>query len=360
MVKRILSIDGGGVRGIAICQFLCDLDAYLIENGTTLFDYFDMFAGTSTGALIISAIVYKKMSGSDLINKLYTHENAKTIMNGSDLKKKIHMLEQKPRYDGKGKKQILEKYLENITLQQSNGKDVLITAFKVGDENGNEKGPHIFRSWENGPNDPIFNIADVCNVTSSAPVYFPSVKINEIKKKDDNSIINNPKFIQGIDGGAFANNPTDCAYADAIKLYGSQEDIRIMSIGTGHFLDPVPIGYDWGAIQWFSQGSLLDLLITGTDEVTHNNVQEFAKALGHKYIRVNGRVKNSSMDDTSSENCESLKKSGSEWYALFKDKVIETLGPISNDVDSNYMFSNIFEKVKIYYSKKLNIYYSKN
>ena len=77
MVKRILSLDGGGVRGVITLQLLKHIeDSYNI----VLHEYFDMFAGTSTGALIAGLIAYKKMSANEILDKVYNVTNLREIM----------------------------------------------------------------------------------------------------------------------------------------------------------------------------------------------------------------------------------------------------------------------------------------
>ena len=66
-VKRILTIDGGGVQGVFSLKLLESLEARITsgdspvrlnsgERPTGLFDFFDMVAGTSTGAIIVGLL----------------------------------------------------------------------------------------------------------------------------------------------------------------------------------------------------------------------------------------------------------------------------------------------------------------
>jgi hypothetical protein len=361
---RILSCDGGGIAGIATCKFLYHLDKYLLENGSSLFDFFDMFVGTSTGSLIISAIAYNKMTGDDLINVLYTSENAQKIMDPSEAKRDLHMLEGRPKFDGKGKTEILQKYLGDTLLGQSNGKDVVIPVFKVAQGPNNIKEPHLFRSWITGTDNSIIKpknsdyvgddssmkVVDVCNMSSAAPVYFPSVETNNI---------------QGIDGGVFVNNPTECAYAQALKKYGADADIRVLSIGTGFYDNDQKIGLNWGPEQWLIKGDILSLLMKGPQEMVHYNMIEFADALNHTYIRVNGPIKDSSLDNVTNENIDRLLRVGTEWWYTQKndvlskmidnyktlkeerelDAIINDLEDVISDTSSNNDHESMFSKI---------------
>ena len=53
MKKRILSIDGGGIKGIFAAQFLARIEE---EYDIKICDYFDIIAGTSTGAIVAAAL----------------------------------------------------------------------------------------------------------------------------------------------------------------------------------------------------------------------------------------------------------------------------------------------------------------
>lgn len=56
---KILSIDGGGIRGVIPCQILAELENDIIERDgpdARLCDYFDLIAGTSTGGIIAIGI----------------------------------------------------------------------------------------------------------------------------------------------------------------------------------------------------------------------------------------------------------------------------------------------------------------
>jgi uncharacterized protein len=58
--KRMLALDGGGVRGILTLQYLARLEATLRRRHgrptLVLSDYFDLIGGTSTGAIIAGAL----------------------------------------------------------------------------------------------------------------------------------------------------------------------------------------------------------------------------------------------------------------------------------------------------------------
>ena len=292
-IKRILSVSGGGIRGIAAAQFLKRLED---EMGINLFNVFDMYGGTSTGSFIITAIAYEKMCGDMIVNELYSYNNAQIIMPKSFWDIKLGILQNIAKYDGVGKREIIDRYISDKELCDTE-KDVIIGAFDL-----KKQRPKFFKSWGKDK----IGIRDAIDISSAAPCYFKPVKYT------DPSIPNTNLY--AIDGGVCVNDPTDCIYADAIKKYGKEADIRILSIGTGRSSEDkwsqndCEDAMDYGTIQWLLKGDLVGIMTDGPQDTVHYRVQSFSEALGHKYFRVNGVMENTEMDDVSYDNIEKLKK----------------------------------------------------
>lgn len=307
MTKVILAITGGGIRGIAGAQFLKRLEQ---ATNKRIYDLFDMYAGTSVGAIIVSAIAYGKYSGTQLVDELLSPPNAQTIMHKSILDKIFGQLQLRPMYGDRGKLTVMRKYLDpNLLLHQTN-KKVLLTAYNV-----NTYKPTFFKSWE--PKYRNVPVVQAANMSSAAPSYFPSANISYTPHKS----------FWGVDGAMCTNDPCDSAYADALKLYGEGEDIRILSIGTG-MGKPPQLGREtrlWGAIQWVTRGDLLGMLMGGPETATDYRMQQFSKALGHSYIRVDGPIKNMALDDVSDENINILKQIGDVWWDRYGPSVVQML-----------------------------------
>src|SRR5690349_19267654 len=99
MTKLVLSLDGGGVRGAASARFLERLEQRLERP---LNDAFDLFAGTSTGAIIAGALGVLGMSAAE-ISPLYSLENIQRIMDKSPWDRAAGLIQAGPKYDGVGK-----------------------------------------------------------------------------------------------------------------------------------------------------------------------------------------------------------------------------------------------------------------
>ncbi|WP_198158314.1 patatin-like phospholipase family protein [Enterovibrio coralii] len=77
--KKVLSIDGGGIRGAAAARFLKRLDDALFEKEKKrLRDLVDLYAGTSTGAIIALALANTNLT-MDTISDLYSVKVARNI-----------------------------------------------------------------------------------------------------------------------------------------------------------------------------------------------------------------------------------------------------------------------------------------
>ena len=104
--KLVLSFDGGGVRAIAAVVFLKQLE---IASGKKIFDIFDFFIGTSAGGINALNIAGLEASCFELEN-FWSKENLAKTMSKS-FWDNASFLQTKPKYDGKGKRELLLEYL---------------------------------------------------------------------------------------------------------------------------------------------------------------------------------------------------------------------------------------------------------
>jgi len=297
-VRKILSLDGGGIRGAATAQFLKKLEAEL--GGPNLYNTFDLFAGTSTGGIIAGAIGLLKMRGADLPD-LYNYRNANRIMNKSVWDRTMGFAQAEPRYDGKGKIDVLTEYFGNKTLNEA-GKPLLVVTYDV-----ELRKSDVLKST--GKEE--VRAVDALNATSAAPLYFPTAKV------DGEEV----RWL--IDGGVIANNPAMCAYAEAKKRW-PEDDIRMLSVGTGS-RNRVIDGKEsqgYGALGWINH----DLIGITMDE----SVVEYQcrVILGSAFLRVNSELVgvNDDMDDTSQRNINALKGLGDRWFDAFGAQALALLG----------------------------------
>jgi len=103
--KLVLSFDGGGVRAIAAVVFLKQLE---IASGKKIFDIFDFFIGTSAGGINALNIAGLEANCFELEN-FWSKENLAKTMSKS-FWDNASFLQTKPKYDGKGKRELLLEY----------------------------------------------------------------------------------------------------------------------------------------------------------------------------------------------------------------------------------------------------------
>ena len=287
-IRYVLSCDGGGIRGAATAAFLEKVES---ELNISLVDQFDFFAGTSTGAIIVAGIAGKGWTAQK-VGELYNYENANRIFDKSIWDKGLGVIQTEPKYDGKGKRKLLNKNLGTSKLANAK-KPLLMVAYDV-----EKRRSRVLKSFTGTTFEPgDITLAEAADASSAAPTYFPTVQVEDMWL---------------IDGGVIANNPALCAYAEAIKKFPGDE-IRLLSVGTGYRTRVIDgkKSRDYGAIEWLRH----DLLGIVMDEsVVEYQMQVI---LGNDcYLRATSELigVKDEMDDTSNQNLTSLKKLGEAWF----------------------------------------------
>jgi len=309
-LTRILSIDGGGIRGILPGQVLIHLEEKLQEksgnkNGR-IADYFDLIAGTSTGGILTCLYLAPengkpKFSAREAVD-LYLKRGG-DIFDISLLQKVRSMAGLiDERYDAKPLEAALSDYLSDLKLSDLL-KPCLITAYNI------EKRKAEFMTQHDAKQTPEkdYYIRDVARATSAAPTYFETARIESMGKAG----------LPLVDGGVFANNPALCAYAEArtkMETRPTAKDMVILSLGTGFMKKQYPYdkAKDWGAIEWIRP--VIDIMMTGVAETVDYQLRRIYDAVERpqQYLRINGELEKAKhdLDDASPENLQALSEDG--------------------------------------------------
>ncbi|KAJ4714934.1 Patatin [Melia azedarach] len=243
----ILSVDGGGIRGIIPGVVLAFLESKLQEldgPNAKLADYFDIISGTSTGGLISSTLAAPFMDGKPMpakdIPDFYIKHGPKIFPQLSRLGF-LNLVTGSlgtamgPKYDGKYLHSLINELLGDITVKETLT-NVVIPTFDI-----KLLQPVIF-STNDGKEHVLKNarLADICISTSAAPTYFPAHYF-----ETQNSATGGIRTFDLIDGGVAANNPTLVAISHISKesLKGNPEfsgkkathggGMLVLSLGTG-------------------------------------------------------------------------------------------------------------------------------
>jgi patatin-like phospholipase/acyl hydrolase len=116
-----------------------------------------------------------------------------------------------------------------------------------------------------------FPMRQVARATSAAPTYFPPEKITTADPL---------QYYALIDGGIIANNPSMCAYAEAIKMGRAGDGVLIASIGTGELRHPIKYedANRWGQLEWAQP--VIDVALQGSSETVDYQLQQLLNATG--------------------------------------------------------------------------------
>ncbi|MBL6841042.1 MAG: patatin-like phospholipase family protein [Pelagibacterales bacterium] len=291
--KLVLSLDGGGVRGLATVIFLKELEK---ASGKKIVDLFDFFIGTSVGGLNAMHLAVNEIEVSEL-ESFWSQDNLAMSMQSSFWTKNF-FLKTKPIYNNKSKTELLEKYFGNKLISESK-KPIAVLAYDV--EN---RKPRVLTSYT----DQAIKATSAINATSAAPLYYPTVKI------EDGSWL--------IDGSVVSNNPCLIGYNEARK-YFKTDNIKVFSVGTGRHLNNLD-GEDsskWGPFGWLTNDILGILLESHADHEILNDL------IGKNYLRINSIAENINwnLDDYTVDNLRNIRNMGLDWWNLNNKKVIDFL-----------------------------------
>ncbi|CAG8613865.1 3889_t:CDS:2, partial [Scutellospora calospora] len=217
-VYNILSIDGGGIRGVLPALWLKEIEH---RTHRPISHLFNMIAGSSTGGFTAAGLSMPfwqlscrysdfkpKFSASDILNvyqnesrKLFDIDNTGCYFN--------------PKYTDKSRSKLFKDLFGGTTLSHALTK-LIVPAV-------NEKDlaqPHLFMSYNDNAISDNDTFYDVLMATTASPTFFPPYKIR------------NKGFF--LDGGVLINNPTITAYNEATRYNNvTVEKISILSLGTG-------------------------------------------------------------------------------------------------------------------------------
>ncbi len=330
---RVLSIDGGGIRGYAPALVLADLERRRQKLGKpgSLASRFDLVAGTSTGALIALALqaqdgeggpgrAIKEMrgSGSILGRPAFDAPRRFTCAQVAELYERrggelfprhrhesIGLVRQalSSKYDAEPLERFLREALGETRLSQAAG-PVLVTSY---DPEHDES--LVMKNLGDGPD---FLARDAARASSAAPTYFPAARIRELPPPGA------PELAAGqirmrtlVDGGLFANNPAMCAWVEARKLRPDARRFLVVSLGTGGAVRAWNIGRlaRWGYLDWIDPGKGSPLLAMMGRAQSESVDWMLSHLPGIDYVRLDPDLSADAcaIDDASPANLERLR-----------------------------------------------------
>jgi patatin-like phospholipase/acyl hydrolase len=311
----VLSVDGGGIRGIIPALILRELEHRLQRRGRRrkpLHRFFDLVAGTSTGGLIALGLGAPRRTGAargpvnrntgltpDELVDVYQRRGAEIFPRWKFNALRSVLQAFGDKYDAANLEQVLYDLFGDLTLQDALT-NVLVTSYDT-----ERRQPHFFKSWNSAEGtERDFFMRDVGRATAAAPTFFEPAYIASVPDDGERFCL--------LDGAVIANNPALCAYVEAYKLFPHAKDFTILSIGTGSTVE----GFEyedirnWGYLDWVSPVKGMPLSSMMTDAQSQLVNHQLHKLPGLTYHRWNGPLTDCSeeMDDASEENLAALRR----------------------------------------------------
>ncbi|KAL5580455.1 hypothetical protein UlMin_012897 [Ulmus minor] len=341
-VITVLSIDGGGIRGIIPGTILGFLESELQKldgPDARIADYFDVIAGTSTGGLVTAMLAAPNENNRPLfaakdINDFYVHHCPKIFPQDKYTFHGVPGLIKAltgPKYDGKYLDQLLKENLGDLRLHQTLT-NVVIPTFDI-----KLLQPTIFSSHEARRKQSLDALlSDICKATSAAPTYFPAHRFETTQSDGE------VREFNLIDGGVVANNPALVAINEVSKEihqgnpnffptrpteYGR---FLVISLGTGSPKLEEKYNADeaakWGVLGWLNSHNstpLVDIFTQASSDLVDFFLSTVFQALhsNKSYLRIQDDALSeelSSVDIATEENLIELVKVGE---ALLKKPV---------------------------------------
>ena len=270
----ILSVDGGGTRGIYAAQILAKVEDAL---GLAVRDCFHLLAGTSTGSIIVGAAAMG-IPLSEVVG-LFERESPR-IFGKARFPARISVF-WRSRYSRQTLERVLQEYLPQAALRDVST-PLMITSADIS-----TGGVHVFKSRYLGDlGEPYERDGDVLLeeailASCAAPTYFDPKSVG-------------PYLLT--DGGLWANNPSIIALTEAISKFKKEVgDVRVLSVGTGHTTTMYTKRSFWGLLTGWGGNKLVSYTL-GLQSQASTNMAKLI--LGDRYLRLDPEIDSWELDDT--------------------------------------------------------------
>ncbi len=331
---KILSIDGGGIRGVYPARFLSELEADL---GGHLADHFDLICGTSTGGILALALALKIPAKE--AQYLYVEHSKQIFSKPLLLQGRLGI--RRSKYDNSNLENLIkEKFSEVYNGHQPRINDLKTRVCITGYDLINAK-PKVFKtphkdSYHIDKHIPAYQVA---MATAAAPTYFKpySSHYEQLDSKETR------EFLMRVDGGVFANNPALIGLTEAHCALGIKyEDIELYSIGTGQSTyneTRSKILYGafnkaFGKIYWMSKIRILDLMMQAQSQHVHDLCTIYSGGTGSvknkvfNYYRIQEELPTSfriAMDSNNKRKLQKLMSMASNKYQVNGQSIVSSI-----------------------------------
>lgn len=314
----ILTIDGGGIRGIIPALILKELESRLqsVNKKQPLHKYFRLISGTSTGGIIAAGLAAprpgsKKKAAStpaELV-ELYRDHGQRIFDRNFFRRLREAVLDPasiiQEKYDAHNLEGELRDRLGMAKISDTLT-DVMMTAYDIG----NRRTVFMSSMRTQGGNPPDdYYFWEAARATSAAPTYFEPARVRNLTKNRTETLV---------DGGVFANHPGMAAAIEMLKSDTSLSfaDLRILSLGTGYQNRPFEFdaARNWGPISWISPANgapIISIFMHGQSDATSFQLSQVLNTGGvTRFYRIDHELVfgNDDMDDASETNIRALEQ----------------------------------------------------
>ena len=293
---NILALDGGGTRGVYSAQVLACIEQ---ETGAPVREHFDLIAGTSTGSIIAgAAAVGIPMAG---VVKLFEKESPRIFQ-----RRWLGSFHMRSKYSRRSLEQVIRSCVSNLTLGE------ISTPLMITGSDISTGGVHVFKSrylkdlGEPYVRDGDVVLSDAILASCAAPAYFDPVPVGDFLLAD---------------GGLWANNPSIIALTEAVsKFRRLVEQVRILSIGTGHSVNLYSQNRLWGLMTGWGREKLVSYFLRLQSDASANMAKLL---LADRYLRLDPEIEAWKLDDT--KHLSNLKALANRDFALHNGAIMKNL-----------------------------------
>jgi patatin-like phospholipase/acyl hydrolase len=308
---RVLSVDGGGVRGIIPALVLAELEQ---RTNRPVAGLFDLLAGTSTGGLLALGLAMPDRRGEPparaaRLIELYEQAGHNIFVRGSH--NPVHPLLHE-RYPSAHIERTLDGYFGDTPLSAA-AVDVLVTSYDLLSRDVFLLSSRAAR--EAADQDLPMRVA--ARATSAAPTYFEPVAVQ---------LGTPPRRHLLIDGGVCANNPALTAYAE-VQRHSPGAEVLMVSLGTGDTVKPYAVHEvrDWGLAHWARV--ILHVVLDGASEMAHLQLRALLHPRRYYRLQVDLQRANDHLDDATPANIRALQEEGRRLIATH-DRELDELAEL--------------------------------
>ncbi len=327
--RYILTIDGGGIRGLIPALILAELEGRV---GLPLHDCFDLIAGTSTGGIIAAGLTAPSQAdptraactASDLVD-LYRNDGKRIFPHLLGLSRRLPGFP----YSPKPLEEILARRIGTKARTQDALTNIVIPAYDLLERKAVFMAGGPDYDAATGSPQRSFPMHVAARATSAAPTFFPPAAISPTAATG--SAKAEPQLLL-IDGGVFANDPTIAAIIEARKLGWHLGDLEILSLSTGSSEKPYGSAGHWSIFGWvnpFRRVPIFSILMQAGSSTISYQAERLVGTDRYDRAEFTLPPNGGGLDDASPEHLAELKQLAETWITGNEDVIARWTAKLS-------------------------------